>query len=1625
MPIFFCYFLFFLNSSVFAATPTFSMNFSPSTIAPGTFSTLTYTIDNSAEASGVSGLTFSNTLPAGLVVANPNQALTSCINGNFSATVSGNTINFSDYRLGAGQSCSFSVNVTNTTAGSYVSTTGSLSSSAGSAGTATATLTVDGSRPGFSMAFSPSSIDIGNSSTLTYTIDNTSNSSQVFFLVFANTLPSGMLVSSTPNLSTTCETNALTAPPDSNSISFLLFSIAAGVSCTYSVDVTRISSATLVNITGALSQNGSNPSGSAIATLGYSTSGLSIAAVFTDDPVQAGGIVTLEYTINNANRNDATNISFSNTVDTNIAGLSTISASLNNNPPCGSGSSITGLGTNTINLIGGSLSSGQSCTFSISLQVPGGAAVGSYENTVSDFEGYVDSIQNTDTATAFLIVQPTPSLSKSFIPGSTALGSDVILRYVINNSSTVDMTAIAFTDAINQIYSGTVVKTLPNANSCGTGSIFSTALDNDLYTFNVSGGNLTAGSSCTFDLVLTMPATGGTFDWLSTSSKITAVAGGSAIIGQPASATLSILSAPALQMSFLNKYIAPDNAVNLEFTLTHGLAAPTNATGIGFTVDLDSALTGMIATTGTQTDICGSGSSLSGTDTLTLSGGTLIPGGSCTFSVSVQVPAATPSGKIDLQTSIISATIAGSPYTSGLVTDSFIISGLSFSKTFINNISYPGATEILRYTISNSTTALAATDIVFTDDLNAVIPALAATSLPSTPCGSSSALSGTTVIIFTSGSLNPGETCTFDIPILVPANAAINTYNSTSSLVYATVNGSNTANNSASALLEISTDFLRWTKTFTPAVASPGETIELEYSIANIASAAANTVSINFTNDLNALLPGLTLKSISSDTCGGTLTGIGTSSLNYAPGTLPAGNSCIIKVALTVPGNATAGVYTSTSKLPDYDNTASASFRVVTQEFTQSFSGSAIAGGTVTLTFVLKNTDTGAGLAALAFNLDLNSIIPGMTVHTLPPAGSCGTGSQVTLSSVVGLVNGSLPAGGFCSFDLILRIPTSATVGSYTSTSSDLTSSGLSIAPAASTTLVIEATPVTPSTPSTPSTPGSTAIDGALNLSIILNGTTSVLDAILNTREIVGKNSEFSIVQNSSTNILEVTLREHQFFFKPIEISLAHSGTLAGIYITSDGRLTMVTKAGIQIVFLPESQQLNSLKELFEKTGFDINKGPYGEFRLTFKTTSRASEVAWFSTRISSISSPVIDKQDNRVGLISLASEQLDNTILYAHQFYKQDTLYRQYLYPAPADWDSLKEVLQQSYDQVSINLDGEIKVLIDQYTYKAIVDYRVITGANTSQEVLTINAVGDQNNDGFNDYELIYPNGDKQILYILPHQNNINLSTTLNGNKTILEEILSTDEIVGNHNEFTILQNSTTNVLEIKLAEKQFFLKPVEFSQAPDGTLAGTSITSDGKIRMVTKTGLQIIFLPESQQLDSLIAFFENAGFNTKKGPYGELRFIAKTSETIWFSSKVASSSSPLIDKQDNRVGLISIASEYLKNTVLYAHQFYIQDVLYRQYLYPSPANWDSLKEVLNQAYDQVFINSVGEIKVIVDQLTYKAIVDYRVIKGGASTSEVLYFNAIDDQNNDGVNDFELVYPNGDKQILYILPSE
>ncbi|MCP4367703.1 MAG: hypothetical protein GY797_06270, partial [Deltaproteobacteria bacterium] len=158
-------------------------------------------------------------LPAGVVVATPPNASTTCTGGTITAAAGAGVISYSGGTATAGAICTLQVDVTSATAGAYVNVTDDLTSSLGNSGPATANLTVT-AIPTFAKSFSPDSIAEGGVSTLTFVIDNSANVVAATSLNLNDPLPAGVVVATPPNASTTCTGGTITAAAGAGVISY-------------------------------------------------------------------------------------------------------------------------------------------------------------------------------------------------------------------------------------------------------------------------------------------------------------------------------------------------------------------------------------------------------------------------------------------------------------------------------------------------------------------------------------------------------------------------------------------------------------------------------------------------------------------------------------------------------------------------------------------------------------------------------------------------------------------------------------------------------------------------------------------------------------------------------------------------------------------------------------------------------------------------------------------------------------------------------------------------------------------------------------------------------------------------------------------------------------------------------------------------------------------------------------------------------------------------------------------------------------------------------------------------------------------------------------------------------------
>ncbi len=1089
----------------YAGIPDFTKDFAPDTIGPGGVTTATYTIVNT-DATPETDLAFVDSLPAEITIATPANPSNTC-DGTLVAPNGGSSITFSGGKLGASSSCTITVDVTSSTAGTHESTTGDLTSSAGNSGTATDMLTVDTARPGFTKVFSPTTVEFGERSTLTFTIDNTANGSDAFLLSFIDELPTGMTIADPDFASTDCDfgftSPTLTADPGTATISLSGGAVDDGDTCTVSVDVVGGGVGALGNTSGelfstppALTPLNSSGKAAAILTVTPFTDLLEVLKKFTDDPVPPGGTVTLEFTVTNRSRDFAAeDITFDDDLETTLTGLTPVLPPTPD-PPCGPLSSVT-FAAGVLTLNDGMLGEEASCTFSVTLTVPATASPGSYPNTAGPVSGTIDGEAETgNTAGDILFVTSFPILTKEFLGDPLAVGATATLEFTITNpEDDSTMSSIRFIDELTDssgapgappggflpfpVFSATPTPT-PDPPCGGGSSIAVVTVGFNGQGIELTGGSLAAagspGDSCTFTIPVDIPLALSPGTYTNTTRRPTAVlddfAGPPTVTGKRAvDPMVVVVAAPQLTKEFTDDPVPPGGTVELVFTLEN--IDPDNAaTAIGFSDDFGAwAPAGASATlTSVDGDDCGGTPSGVGTSVFTYSGGSLAGGATCTITVTLTVDGGASSGIFTNTTSDVSATVLGVPTGSPAAEDDIVVTGLLFTKEFTDDPVIPGDDVTLSFTLDNTAGAVMVDTISFTDDLTAVLPGtpdLTATPPPSPdpPCGPGSSLSviGGSFLFFSGGEVAAGGSCTFTIPVTVPAGAAEDTYANVTSALSTSIG---TLPPAADELI-IQSTLLALSKEFTDDPVAPGDPVTLTFDLENL-SDTKTVSSIAFTDDLGAALAGLTVTSVDLDTCGGTPGGVGTGVFSYSGGSLAALGTCTITLTLSVPAgplpgdafpNTTSAVSGDAGGFTVSGDPATDTLLVDVLEFTKAFDGPTTATGTAELTFTILNLDATAAKTQLAFSDDLDDVITGLTAVGPFPADPCGTGSTVGGGGFLTLTGGEVPAGGMCEFTVTVSVPMTASAGSFLNTTSALFSAGLPLADPATATLTIEPPP--------------------------------------------------------------------------------------------------------------------------------------------------------------------------------------------------------------------------------------------------------------------------------------------------------------------------------------------------------------------------------------------------------------------------------------------------------------------------------------------------------------------------------------------------------------------------------------
>ena len=225
--------------------PTITEAFVPATVGPTVASTLTITLNNS-NAFALTQSDLIDTLPSSLSVAG--NGATTCTGATVSLVASGTSIALTGAIIPAKGTCTVTVPVSSTTAGSYTSNIAANALTTGPAGgntaTATATLTVTAPiAPTITETFAPASVSTNSNSTLTISLSN-SNAYPLTQVALTDALPSGLSVATSPAATNTCNGSVSAG---TGSAALASGTIPASGSCTITVTVSSGTAGTYTN----------------------------------------------------------------------------------------------------------------------------------------------------------------------------------------------------------------------------------------------------------------------------------------------------------------------------------------------------------------------------------------------------------------------------------------------------------------------------------------------------------------------------------------------------------------------------------------------------------------------------------------------------------------------------------------------------------------------------------------------------------------------------------------------------------------------------------------------------------------------------------------------------------------------------------------------------------------------------------------------------------------------------------------------------------------------------------------------------------------------------------------------------------------------------------------------------------------------------------------------------------------------------------------------------------------------------------------------------------------------------------------------------------------------------------
>ena len=474
---------------------TLTKAFAPASVRTGQSSTLTFTIANGAGNPAQSGLAFTETFPANVVVANPANSSTTCGGGTVTGGSGSGTIALSNGSLALAQgSCIVQVDVVSATAGTYNNLAANVTgTSAGMTNSVNSTLTVYNNTT-MTKAFAPATIGMNGTSTLTFTIANGAGAGTQSGLGFTDTYPAGVVNTGAAASSSNCGGSILiTATGATGLITVTGAQVTAALpTCTISVPVTaavpgsyqNTNAGNITALAGGLTANA--------LTSTLNVVGTTLSKSFSLATPQVSGVTVLTLTITNGAGNPAQSaLAFTDTLP---AGLVVASPSGIVNT-CGGTASASGSVVSLPAATPGALAAATaSCTIKVNTVA---AAAGTYTNGAANIS-LASSNLDASSANATVNYLAPAGIAKAFSPSVIAPNGTSIITFTLANPNSITLTSAGFSDTLSNMSSFSAQTATGSCGGVGSNSF--TLGQTGLLTF--SGLSIPPGG-CTVSIIVT------------------------------------------------------------------------------------------------------------------------------------------------------------------------------------------------------------------------------------------------------------------------------------------------------------------------------------------------------------------------------------------------------------------------------------------------------------------------------------------------------------------------------------------------------------------------------------------------------------------------------------------------------------------------------------------------------------------------------------------------------------------------------------------------------------------------------------------------------------------------------------------------------------------------------------------------------------------------------------------------------------------------------------------------------------------------------------------------------------------------------------------------------------------